>query len=99
MAPAAVGGLSGTVEEQLRGLRQYRRASRRSGDGCVLPRALRQEVPVGPSRYRRHRVEEREGKRGDGTSGAAAHPVPHQPRQEKVTRFSFLVVGETMKDE
>ena len=76
LAPAAVGRLPGAAEEQLRRLRQHRRAPGRQHHRRVLPVALHQEVRLGASRHRRHGVEERQGEGRDRPAGAAAHAVP-----------------------
>ncbi len=45
----------------------------RQHHGRVLPVAVREEVRLGASRHRGHRVEGRQGERRDGAAGAARH--------------------------
>ena len=70
LAAAAVGRLPGRPRQQLRRLRQRRGARGRQHHGGVLPVAVREEVRMGASRHRGHRVQGRQGERRDRAAGA-----------------------------
>jgi len=83
LAAAAVGGVPGSAQEQLRRHEQHRRALRRGDHRGLLPRPLRQGVQVGTPGRRRHRlgVGRRQGLNRSASSTAIRIPDPARRRQ------------------
>ena len=87
LAHAAVGRLPGAAKEQSRRHGQHRRPPGRLDHRRLLPVALRQEIPLGASGHRRHRLEGRpREERLDRAAGLAAGALPAEPREVLITR-------------
>ena len=90
LADAALGGIPGPPEEQLRRHGQHRRPRRRQHFGGLFPVALHQELQVGAPRHRRNGLEVGQRKRRDRPPRAAPHPLPAQTRrQAQLTQIFF----------
>src|SRR5437773_6170095 len=78
MAAAAVGGLSGTTEKQLRRFCKYRRTRCGQCHRRLFPFQIHAQVRLGPPRHCRNGVEIGEGERSDRTARRSAHDVSHK---------------------
>src|SRR5262249_11395525 len=89
LADAALGGLPGAAALQFRRHGEHRRPAGRRGHRGLVPRPLHAQVPLGPSRHRRHPVEERPGKRLDRKAGAFARALRAAARRTEMTSVDF----------